>query len=92
MTTEISQIVSTVYQKLIGKRDEAVCKPTHPNHPSILWAGECQENMQYTLLLGLLLCSEYKVRYGKDHKSHDVISYVLKIFHAFHPEVINWLS
>ena len=78
MPTELAQIVSTVYQNTIGERDENVYKSTHPKHPSTLWAGECQENMQYTLVLGLLLCNEYEVRYKKEHGSYKIISYVLK--------------
>lgn len=72
----MAQICSTVYQKLIGNRDEAVCKPSHPHHPSTLWSGLCQENMEYTLLLGMELCKEYSVRYKKEHGSLQILNYI----------------
>ena len=76
MPTELAQICSTVYQELIGKRDENVYKPTHSNHPSTKWAKAYESNLQFTILAGIYLCEEYKVRYKKQHSAYDVFRYI----------------
>ena len=76
MPTELAQICSTVYQELIGKRNENVYKPTHKNHPSTRWAGSYSENLGFTISLGNFLCDEYAVRYKKRHSSCDIFTYI----------------
>ena len=48
-------------------------KLTHKNHPCAIWARESFSNYVYLCELGLELCNEYTHRYGKRHKSLDVI-------------------
>ncbi len=48
-------------------------KPTHPRHPSVLWAGDSLEHWLWTRKLGLALSDEYRYRRGKDHASEAVI-------------------
>ena len=48
-------------------------KLSHKNHPCAIWARESFSNYVYLCELGLELCNEYTHRYGKRHKSLDVI-------------------
>ena len=52
-------------------------KLSHKNHPCALWVRECIENYNWLCELGLSLCEEYTYRYGKRHKSQDVIEWCL---------------
>ena len=50
---------------------------SHKNHPCAIWARECYENYIWLCDLGLELCAEYTYRYGKRHKSQDIIEWCL---------------
>ncbi len=52
-------------------------KLSHKNHPCSIWARQCIENYIWLCDLGLSLCEEYTYRYGKRHKSQDVIEWCL---------------
>ena len=52
---------------------EAQYKLSHKNHPCAIWVREDLNNYLWLCELGLNLCWEYKHRYGKTHKSYDVI-------------------
>ena len=52
-------------------------KLSHKNHPCSIWARESLSNYLYLCELGLELCNEYTYRYGKRHKSQDVIEWCL---------------
>lgn len=56
---------------------EAPYKLSHKNHPSAIWARECIENYIWLCDLGLELCNEYTYRYGKCHKSQEIIEWCL---------------
>ena len=56
---------------------EAPYKLSHKNHPCSIWARESLSNYLYLCELGLELCKEYTYRYGKRHKSQDVIEWCL---------------
>ena len=49
-------------------------KPTHPHHPSVLWAGDSLEHWQWARRLGLALGAEYSYRRGRIHASATVIA------------------
>lgn len=48
-------------------------KSTHLNHPCSVWTRQNQFNFIWLQKLGLELCKEYTFRYGKVHKSQEVI-------------------
>ena len=48
-------------------------KPTHANHPCVLWAGANKTNYNWLARHAIALCEEYTRRYGRRHKSQDVI-------------------
>ena len=56
---------------------QAPYKLSHKNHPCAIWARESLTNYLYLAELGLELCNEYTFRYGKRHKSQDVIEWCI---------------
>jgi hypothetical protein len=56
---------------------EAPYKLAHKNHPCSIWVRKSLSNYLYLCELGLELCKEYTYRYGKRHKSQDVIEWCL---------------
>jgi len=56
---------------------EAPYKLSHKNHPCAIWTRTSLSNYLYLCDLGLELCKEYTYRYGKKHKSQDVIEWCL---------------
>jgi hypothetical protein len=48
-------------------------KPTHAGHPSVLWAGDSLPHWLWVRRLGLALCDEYGLRFGKTHACRAVI-------------------
>jgi len=53
--------------------NEAPYKLSHKNHPCSIWTRSSLENYLWLCELGLELCIEYEYRYGKKHKTYDVI-------------------
>jgi hypothetical protein len=50
-------------------------KLSHKNHPCAIWSRESLTNYLVLCELGLELCYEYTYRYGRRHKSQDVIEW-----------------
>jgi hypothetical protein len=48
-------------------------KRTHYSHPCTVWTRTSKENYRWLAAHGLELCAEYTRRYGKRHKSEDVL-------------------
>jgi hypothetical protein len=74
MILETAQLLCGVHWVLGG---EAPYKLSHKNHPCAIWTRECIENYIWLCDLGLELCAEYTYRYGKRHKSEDIIEWCL---------------
>lgn len=53
--------------------DTAPYKRTHYNHPCAKWARTSRQNYQWLLDHAKGLCEEYYFRYGRYHKSEEVI-------------------
>jgi hypothetical protein len=75
MPTESGQMLSTA---LVLNGSEGLWKPCHQKHPCTLWAASSRSNFEYLLELGVALCSEYTLRYGKIHGSLKAIEYAAK--------------
>ena len=75
MVLETAQILSTVCHRH-GCWVPEMYRPTHANHPSVLWAGESVERFQWLYAHGLWLGKEFEYRYGHAHKSSGVIDLV----------------
>ncbi len=52
---------------------EAPYKLSHKNHPCSIWVRQDLNNYLWLCELGINLCWEYKHRYGKTHKSYEII-------------------
>lgn len=74
MCVEYSQLLCGVHWVQGG---EAPYKLSHKNHPCAIWCRESLSNYLYLCDLGLELCKEYTYRYGKRHKSQEVIEWCL---------------
>jgi hypothetical protein len=57
--------------------DQVPYKLSHKNHPCAIWARTSLSNYLYLCELGLALGEEYTHRYGKTHKSVEVIKWCL---------------
>ena len=64
MIAETTQIIATV----LSKHNIKFCdiKPTHHNHPSVLWAGLNIANFEWLVEYLHSLHYEYYIRYGKE--------------------------
>jgi hypothetical protein len=71
MIVETAQILCTVSHNLGDKNVKY--KPTHSKHPCTIWASETNDNYMWLASHGMALCKEYTLRYGKVHKSQEVI-------------------
>jgi hypothetical protein len=56
---------------------QAPYKLAHKNHPCSIWVRKSLSNYLYLCELGLELGNEYTYRYGKKHKSVEVIEWCL---------------
>ena len=70
MILETAQIMSTALTSMGVKHNGY--RSTHPNHPCCVWARNLS-HLLYLRSLGRALGIEYHVRYGKRHKSLEVI-------------------
>ena len=68
MPLETAQILCSTFEK-----ESAPYKRTHYNHPCSIWARESKKNYLWLIEHGIALCNEYTYRYGKNHKSKEVI-------------------
>jgi len=57
--------------------DQVPYKLSHKNHPCSIWVRESLSNYLYLCELGMELSKEYTYRYGKRHKSQDVIEWCI---------------
>lgn len=76
MVLETAQLLCGVHHTT-NSQYEIPYKLSHKNHPCSIWARECYENYVWLCDLGMELCSEYTYRYGKRHKSQDVIEWCI---------------
>lgn len=76
MVLETSQILCGVHH-MTNSLFDIPYGLSHKNHPCCIWARECIENYNWLCELGIELCEEYTYRYGKRHKSQDVIEWCL---------------
>lgn len=54
-------------------------RPTHSKHPCTLWAAASDDNFAWLLLHAQELCDEYYRRYGRRHKTADVLDEISQI-------------
>jgi hypothetical protein len=76
MILETAQLLCGVHH-VTNSTVDIPYKLSHKNHPCAIWVRECVENYVWLCDLGLSLCEEYSYRYGKRHKSQDVIEWCI---------------
>lgn len=74
MILETAQLLCGVHWVIGG---EAPYKLSHKNHPCSIWVRSSLENYLWLCELGLELCKEYSYRYGKKHKSQQIIEWCI---------------
>ena len=77
MILESAQLLCGVHHIVSPDNVNIPYKLSHKNHPCSIWTRESLSNYLYLCELGLELCKEYTYRYGKRHKSQDVIEWCL---------------
>lgn len=75
MCIEYAQLLCGAHWMTEGGQYEIPYKLSHKNHPCAIWTRKSLSNYQYLCELGLELCYEYTYRYGKRHKSQDIIEW-----------------
>ena len=94
MIVESAQMLSTNI-RLLGLKDPkekieelfpSLYRSTHKHHPCTIWA-QSKPNFEWLLFHALALCDEYTFRFGKSHKTVDLL---LQIHHGLYS--INFKS
>ena len=75
MVLETAQLLCGAHHVTEQVTERVPYKLSHKNHPCAIWVRESLSNYLYLCELGLELCKEYTYRYGKRHKSQDVIEW-----------------
>jgi len=70
MPLETAQMLCSAYPQ-----GTAPYRRTHYNHPSTVWSRMSKENYTWLIEHGYSICEEYSYRYGKQHKSLDIIKW-----------------
>ncbi len=78
MILESAQLLSTTHHVASSSHDilSHIYKPTHYNHPSTIWVRMSKANYDWLYSLFLALIDEYAYRFGKTHKSSELIPYL----------------
>ncbi len=74
--------------RLPDDRDSVLYKATHINHPSNIWVRSNLDHYRFVFDLLYYLTDEYTRRYGKRHKSRDLLPYLLDAPHNI--DVVEW--
>jgi len=67
------------YWRLHDKREDILYKAVHMNHPCTQWTMESTTNYGWHLVHFVALCDEYTYRYGKVHKTSELIPYLMEL-------------
>ena len=83
MILESAQMLSTslrlhgydeqTHEDLDSRFEKWIYGITHVNHPSTIWTSLNLSNFDWVLAHALALCREYTARYGKFHKSEEIL-------------------
>lgn len=70
MQIESAQMLSVAHWE---NGSTAPYKPSHKNHPSTRWVRGSLPQYLWLVEHGLEICEEFKQRYGKEHKTKEVL-------------------
>lgn len=77
MIVEYAQLLCSAHHMTPQVTPQVPYKLAHKNHPCSIWVRESLSNYLYLCELGLELSKEYTHRYGKRHKSQEVIEWCI---------------
>ena len=77
MILETAQLLCSVHHVTDQVTLQVPYKLSHKNHPCAVWSRQSLSNYLYLCELGLELGKEYTHRYGKRHKSIEVINWCI---------------
>ena len=79
MILESAQMLCTAHHACPSdaQRPEKFYKQAHLNHPSTIWVRTTTANYEWMIIHALALCEEYTHRYGKRHKSQEIIEWCM---------------
>ena len=72
MQIESAQMCCTAHWE---SGSEAPYKRAHKNHPSTIWTRQSIQHYNWLVEHGLEICREFELRYGKRHKTQDVLEW-----------------
>lgn len=78
MILESAQMLCSAHRVLDGDEPadrRGLYRKTHANHPCSVWVRHATANYQWLCSHALALCDEYTRRYGRRHKSQDIIEW-----------------
>ena len=70
MPTETAQVLCTV---LNVNGHQSPYASFNPKHPTVIWASKSKSNWLWAQQLGIELCREFTYRYGRVHKTEEII-------------------
>lgn len=73
MQIESAQMCSTAHWV---NGSTAPYKQSHTNHPSLKWVRKSIQHYRWLIQHGLEICNEFEKRYGKKHKTKDVLEWL----------------
>jgi hypothetical protein len=73
MQIESAQMCCTAHWETGGT---APYKRAHKNHPSTIWTRQSAQHYDWLVKHGLEICNEFTKRYGKRHKTQDVLEWL----------------
>lgn len=76
MQIESAQMLSVAHWETGAQSGTPLYKPSHKNHPSTKWVRESIQHYRWLVKHGLEICEEFKLRYGKDHKTKQVLEWL----------------
>jgi hypothetical protein len=72
MQIESAQMCCTAHWETGGT---APYKRAHKNHPSTIWVRQSIQHYRWLIIHGLEICNEFEKRYGKSHKTKEVLEW-----------------
>ncbi len=79
MILESAQLLCTAHRVCDKNcKCKILYKSTHVNHPCSIWVRESLGNYNWLVRHALEMCREYKRRYGREHKSCEVVEWCAK--------------
>jgi hypothetical protein len=72
MILESAQMLSTAHH-VFGNPPEGIYKKTHENHPCNVWIRLSHQHYEWVYDHAIALCKEYTDRYGRVHKTEQLL-------------------